>query len=103
MDVFLYLCKLKYSDMNDYSDLMLVDKNSGKLKDLEDALGRVEVTFAHWLNKRENIHTGEKPDRLGNYYRYFSDLWYSSGRGQCCGPYIRDNHNRSFGFIACYV
>lgn len=57
--------------MSDYSELMLIDKNSGKIKDLENALIRVEVTYAHWLNKRESILTGEKPDKLGNYYRHF--------------------------------
>ncbi|MES2457781.1 MAG: hypothetical protein V4594_19640 [Bacteroidota bacterium] len=57
--------------MSDYSELILSDKNSGKIKDLETALNGVETTYAHWLNKRENIHTGEKPDKLGNYFRYF--------------------------------
>jgi hypothetical protein len=57
--------------MSEYSELMVSDKNSGKIKDLEVALAGVEVTFSLWLNKRENIHTGEKPDKLGNYFRYF--------------------------------
>lgn len=60
-------------DMKDYSDLINSDKNSGKIKDLEDALNGVEVTYSRWLINRENIHTGEKPDRLGNYFRYFYD------------------------------
>ncbi|MBE9602294.1 hypothetical protein [Pedobacter sp. MC2016-24] len=57
--------------MSDYSELILANKNSGRTKDLEDALNGVEVTYARWLGNRVNIHTGEKPDRLGNYFRCF--------------------------------
>lgn len=57
--------------MSDFNELINNDKSSGKIKDLEEALNGVEVTYARWLNNRENIHTGEKPDSLGNYYRYF--------------------------------
>ncbi|MGY4386635.1 hypothetical protein ACVWYN_003691 [Pedobacter sp. UYP24] len=57
--------------MSDYSELILNDKNSGKIQDLENALNGVEVTYALWLNARKNSQTGEQPDRLGNYFRYF--------------------------------
>ncbi|RZM27230.1 MAG: hypothetical protein EOO88_14145 [Pedobacter sp.] len=57
--------------MSDYSDLILNDKNSGKIQDLENALEGVEVTYALWLNNRKNTQTGEKPDKLSNYFRYF--------------------------------
>ncbi len=57
--------------MSDYSELILKDQNSGRIKDLEDALDGVEVTYSRWLEARENIHTGQKPDSLKNYYRHF--------------------------------
>jgi hypothetical protein len=57
--------------MSDYSDLILNDKNSGKIQDLESALEGVEVTYALWLNNRKNTQTGEAPDKLSNYFRYF--------------------------------
>lgn len=55
----------------DFSDLIQKDKNSGKIKDLEEALEGVEITYTRWLIARENIHTGQKPDTLKNYYRHF--------------------------------
>jgi hypothetical protein len=57
--------------MDDYSDMILEDKNSGKIKQLEDDLKNVEVTYARWLNNRINSRTGEMPDKLDNYFRYF--------------------------------
>ena len=57
--------------MSDYSDLILNDKNSGKIQDLQSALDGVEVTYALWLNNRKNTQTGETPDKLSNYFRYF--------------------------------
>ena len=57
--------------MTDNSELILSDKNSGKLQDLKSALEGIEVTYALWLNGRKNSLTGEQPDRLGNYFRYF--------------------------------
>lgn len=53
------------------ADKINIDKSAAKIKDLEDALSGVEVTYARWLNARENIHTGIKPDSLSNYYRHF--------------------------------
>ena len=57
--------------MSDYSDLILNDKNSGKIQDLQNALDGVEVTYALWHNNRKNTQTGETPDKLSNYFRYF--------------------------------
>jgi len=57
--------------MSDYSELILNDKNSGKIEDLKNALDGVEVTYGLWLNNRKNTQTGESPDRLANYFRYF--------------------------------
>lgn len=57
--------------MDDYSELKSIDKSSGKIQDLENALQGVEVTYALWLNARKNSQTGEQPDRLANYFRYF--------------------------------
>jgi len=55
--------------MGDYSNLILDDKE--KVQQLKEDLKTVEITYGRWLNSRINFQTGEMPDKLDNYFRYF--------------------------------
>ncbi|EDM34731.1 hypothetical protein PBAL39_14279 [Pedobacter sp. BAL39] len=52
-------------------DMMQSDSSDKKKIEFEEKLDHISSKYERWFSNKTNKNTGEHPDKLKNYFRYF--------------------------------